>query len=86
MAVNQLVRTKTKYPRSECYWQSLRTFILSRKRKKGIEEDNAKCKISRVVAGLFVSLTFRTLGISYPTGVSYPSQSDLERTHIGNTI
>ena len=36
-----------------------------------IEEDNAN--ISRVGAGLFVSLMFRTLVISFQTGFSYPS-------------
>ena len=50
-----------------------------------IKEDTANT--SRVCAGRFVSLTFRTLVIivSYPTGVSYPSSSGWERTHIGNT-
>ena len=38
-----------------------------------IKEDNANN--SRMGAELFVSLTFRTLVILYPTGVSYPSPS-----------
>ena len=49
-----------------------------------IEEDNAN--ISRIDAGQFLPLTFRTLVILYPTGVSYPNPSGWERTHIGNAI
>ena len=70
--VHQQVRTKTKYPRSEGYRQSLCAFILSliiRKSQKTMQNEILDVSYT----GHFVS----------NRGVSYPSQSGWECTYIG---